>query len=72
MEENIVRDKRQDGIDKSQFLTGLSLVLGKYGLSWNDMNIDFDKGIINIKTDMKPEAILNFLTEVEKTAGTFD
>ena len=72
MEEKVVRDKRQDGIDKSRFLTGLSLVMGKYGLSWNDMDIDFDKGIINIKTDMKPEAILDFLTEVEKTAGEFD
>ena len=72
MADNVVRDKRQDGIDKSQFLTGLSLVMGKYGLSWNDMDINFDKGIINIKTDMKPEAILDFLTEVEKTAGEFD
>ena len=72
MEENVVRDKKQDTIDRGQFLTGLSLVMGKYGLSWNDMDINFDKGIINIKTDMKPDAILNFLTEVEKTAGAFD
>ena len=72
MEENVVRDKRQDGIDKSRFLTGLSLVMGKYGLSWNDMDINFDKGVINIKTDMKPEAIIKFLTDVEDVAGEFD
>ena len=72
MAEIVVRDRKQDGIEKSQFLTGLSLVMGEYGLSWNDMTIDFDKGIVDIKTDMKPEAISQFLTAVEAVTGGFD
>lgn len=72
MGDGMVRDKRYDDVDKSRFLTAMGLVAERHGISWDDIDINFGTGAINIKTDLKPEAILSFLTDVQAEAGDFD
>lgn len=72
MPKDVVRDKKQDGIDSGRFLTGLGLVMEAHGISWNDVDIDMEKRVIDFKIDMTPEDTFKFLVDVQKEAGDFD
>ena len=66
------RNKTQDMVDRSHFLTGMGMAMERHGISWDDVNIDMIKGIIDVKSDLSPEKITAFLIEVQGMAGDFD
>ena len=72
MEKSPERDKTQDMVDRSRFLTGMGLAMERYGISWADVEIDMVKGTINVISDLSPEKITAFLIDVQKEAGDFD
>ena len=57
---------------KALFLTAMATVLAKYNMTWKDIVVDWEKGTIDIKSDMKPEEIIGFLTDLDKSTGGFD
>jgi hypothetical protein len=66
------RNKTQDMVDCSHFLTGMGLVMERHGIGWADVEIDIEKGIINIMSDLSPEKITAFLIDLQERAGDFD
>ena len=72
MEKSEGRNKTQDMVDKSRFLTGMGMAMEKHGISWDDVEIDMMKGTINVKSDLSPEKITAFLIDLRENAGDFD
>jgi hypothetical protein len=72
MEKSGGRNKTQDMVDRSRFLTGMGLAMEKHGIGWADVEVDIEKGIINVTSDLSPEKITAFLIDLQEKAGDFN
>ena len=58
---------------RSNFLSAFNCLAVKYGVKLpDDIDIDFKKMTINVKTEMKDRKLLAFIAELEKITGQLE
>lgn len=64
-----MNDDIQNNKDRTVFLTGLGLLLTKYNMTWDDIDIDLNTHFINIKAEIIDEQLFNFIEELKGLTG---
>ena len=58
--------------EKAMFLTALGVALEKNGMTWQDVDVDWEAETIDIKVDMDNLGIMTFLNDLHKYSGGFE
>ena len=58
---------------RSNFLFAFNCLAEKYGIKFpGDVDVDFEKMTINVKTEMEDRKLLAFVAELEKITGQLE
>jgi len=57
---------------RALFLTTMGPVLERHNLSWQDVDINWDTGVIDFRVDIDTMEIVHFLTDLDKATGGYD
>ena len=71
--EEVATKEREETKARSNFLFLFNYLARKYDISYlNDVDIDFEKMTINVKTEMEDRKLLAFIAELEKITGQLE